>query len=238
MQMQALVLTADQWLSSLFGKASMELGINTQVIGDAQLASSEVGRSKYDTVVLDFDTVLHTSGLIGVVRSSRSNKTAMIFALATDREHKRTAARDGANFFLHRPIDIAQIRRGLAAARGFMLTERRSYFRCAVELAVVLARSKTENIQCTTMNISSSGMGITTPTALTPGETLTCTCMLPGGFNFRAIVRVIWDDRHGKSGLCFDSIESDMGKKLNSWLDSQFSNARISASITPNHQHD
>lgn len=235
MQMQALVLTADQWLSSLFGKASMELGMETQVIGDAQLVSNEVSRSKYDTVVLDFDTVLETSHVIGVVRSSRSNKTAVIFAVATDKEHKRSASRDGANFLLHRPIDIAQIRRGLAAARGFMLTERRSYFRCAVELAVLLARSKTEIIQCTSMNISSSGMGITTPTALTPGETLSVTCMLPGGFNFEAIVKVIWDDRHGKSGLYYDSMESDMRNKLNSWLDSQFSNARISAPTTPNH---
>jgi len=222
MQMQALVVTADQWLSSLFGKASTEIGMEAQIIGDAELALNEVSRSKYDTVVLDFDTVSEPSQVLGVVRSSRSNRSAVIFAVATDNAHKKTASQYGANFLLHRPIDIAQVRRGLAAAKGFMLGERRRYFRCAVELVVLLARSDSERVQCTSMNISSSGMGIKTATALTPGERLNASCMLPGGVNFGAIVKVIWDDRHGKSGLHFDSVPPDLQSKLETWLDSEF----------------
>jgi hypothetical protein len=48
MQMQALVLTADQWLSSVFGKPSAELGMEAQITKDAQLASSQIGRAKFD----------------------------------------------------------------------------------------------------------------------------------------------------------------------------------------------
>jgi ActR/RegA family two-component response regulator len=223
MQMQALVVTGDQWLSSLLGKASSEIGMEAQIIGDARLALNEVSRSKYDSVVLDFDTVSDTSQVLGVVRSSRSNKSAVIFAVATDSTQKKSASRDGANFLLHRPIDMTQVRRALAAAKGFMLGERRRYFRCVVELVVWLARSDSERIQCTSMNISSSGMAINTPTALNAGERLNVNCMLPGGINFGAIVKVIWDDRHGKSGLYFDSVQSEMQSKLDSWLDSQFS---------------
>jgi hypothetical protein len=181
MQMQALVLTADQWLSSLFGKASTELGMEAQTTRDAQFASNQVSRTKYDTVLLDFDTVSETSKILGLVRSSRSNKTTVVFAVATDNAHKKSASRDGASFLLHRPIDIAQIRRGLAAAHGFMLAERRRYFRCAVELVVLLVRSDSERIQCTSMNISSSGMGINAPIALKSGERLNFSCTLPGG---------------------------------------------------------
>lgn len=227
MQMQALVLTDDQWLSSLFGKVSTEFGMEAQVTRDAQLASSEVSRAKYDTVVLDFDTVSETSQVLGVVRKSRSNKTAVVFAVATDMAHKKSASRDGANFLLHRPIDISQVRRALGAARGFMLAERRRYFRCAVELAVLLVRSDSESIQCTSLNVSSSGIGLRTPIPLEPGEKLTAGCMLPGGANFTAIVKVIWDDRHGKSGLYFESMQPEMQNKLDSWLDSQFSTKGI-----------
>jgi ActR/RegA family two-component response regulator len=237
MHMQALVLTADQWLSSLFGKASNELGMDAQIVNDAQLALKEVNRSKYDSVLLDFDTVSGTSEVLGVVRSSRSNKTAIIFAVATDSTQKKSASRDGATFLLHRPIDIAQIRRALAAAHGFMLGERRRYFRCGVELVVLLSRSDSlEHIHCTSMNISSSGMGVNAPTPLKPGEKLNVNCMLPGGICFRAIVKVIWDDRHGKSGLQFDSMQSDMQNKVQSWLDSQFQLAHPRAHTFPTTQ--
>ena len=227
MHMQALVLTTDKWLSSLFGKASTEIGMEAQITRDAQLASNEISHAKYDTVVLDFDTVSETSQVLGLTRSSRANKATVIFAVATDNAHRKNASRDGASFLLHRPIDIAQIRRALAAARGFMVAERRRYFRCAVELLVLLGRRDSEDIHCTSMNISSTGMGINTPIALKPGEALNLSCMLPGGGKFEAIVKVIWDDRHGKSGLYLDSVHSEMKNKLDSWLDSQFSITRI-----------
>jgi DNA-binding response OmpR family regulator len=222
MQMQALVLTADQWLSSVFGKASTEFGMEAQITRDAQLASNQIGRAKFDTVVLDFDTVSETSQVLGLVRSSRANKSAVILAVATDNIQQKVASRDGASFLLHRPIDISQVRRALAAARGFMVAERRRYFRCAVELAVLITRNDSEHIQCTSMNISSNGIGINTPATLKPGERLHVSCMLPGGLNFRAFVKVIWDDGHGKSGLYFDDVHSEMQNKLESWLDSQF----------------
>jgi len=222
MQMHALVLTADQWLSSVFGKASTELGMQALITTDAQLASNQIGRAKFDTVVLDFDTVSETSEVLGLVRSSRGNKSAVILAVATDNIQQKNASRDGASFLLHRPIDTSQIRRALAAARGFMVAERRRYFRCAVELAVLIARENSEHIQCTSMNISSSGMGINTPAPLKPGESLNVSCMLPGGLNLTAVVKVIWDDGHGKSGLYFDGVHSEMQNKLESWLDSQF----------------
>jgi ActR/RegA family two-component response regulator len=222
MQMQALVLTADQWLSSVFGKASTELGMEAQITRDAELASNQIGRAKFDTVVLDFDTVSETSQVLGLVRSSRANKSAVILAVATDNIQQKSASRDGASFLLHRPIDLSQIRRALTAAHGFMVAERRRYFRCAVQLAVLITRENSEHIQCTSMNISSSGMGINTSTTLKPGENLNVSCMLPGGLNFTAVVKVIWDDGHGKSGLYFDAVNSEMQSKLESWLDSQF----------------
>ncbi|MGH9515252.1 MAG: PilZ domain-containing protein [Terriglobales bacterium] len=221
--MQALVLTADQWLSSVFGKASTELGMEAHITTEARFAECQLSRAKFDTVVLDFDTVSKTLQVLGLVRSSRANKSAVILAVATDSVQQKIASRKGASFLLHRPIDISQIRRTLAAARGFMVAERRRYFRCAVQLAVLIARKNSEDIHCTSMNISSSGMGINTPATLNPGETLNVTCMLPGGLNFAAPANVIWDDGHGKSGLYFDGIHPEMQKKLECWLDSQFS---------------
>lgn len=227
MEMHALILSTDQSLSFMFGKVTNEFAIKAQITAEVQAASDEVSRAKYDAIVLDFDTVADAFPILGLVRGSRSNKAAVIFAVATDKTHSERASRESATVLLHRPIDITQVRRALSAAHGFMLMERRHYFRCAVELVVLLTRSDSEKVPCTSMNISNSGMGIKAPIALTPGEILKVTCMLPGGVNFAAIGKVVWDDRHGKSGLRFESIHSEMQNKLESWLDSQFSTGRI-----------
>jgi DNA-binding response OmpR family regulator len=229
MQRHTLVVTTDPWLSSIFSKATVEFGIEAQTTEDARAASEEVSRAKYDTIVLDFDTVSQTPLILGRVRKSRSNNAAVIFAAATDSLQKKLASREGASFLPHRPIDIAQVRRTLSAAHGFMRSERRRYFRCAIETAVSLTREDSAHVQCTSMNISSSGMGIKTSATLKSGKKLKISFTLPDGFGMRTAGRVIWDDAHGKSGLCFEPMNSEMQNKLDSWLDRQFSMARISA---------
>ena len=49
---------------------------------------------------------------------------------------------------------------------------------------------------------------------------------LPDAFTVRATGIVIWDDRHGKSGLSFQCGHVAMREKLDSWLDSQFTIAQ------------
>jgi hypothetical protein len=75
------------------------------------------------------------------------------------------------------------------------------------------------------MNVSSNGMGVTTPTALKIAEVMDIALLLPDGFTSRATGIVIWDDQHGKSGLNFQCGDPEMRHKLDSWLDSQFAMA-------------
>lgn len=222
MQMLALLVTADQWLTSLVDKATQEFGIETQTTNNAAAASAQVRRAKYDGVVLDFDTVSETSSVLEILRSSRSNKSAVVFAVATEKALKRTASKSGANFLLDRPIDMVQVRRGLSAAHGLMLRERRRYFRCAVQIPASLSRDGSPSLQAQTINISSGGVGISTSIPLKAGERLRVTFVLPNGVEVRAIGSVIWEDGHGMSGISFQSINSEMQSNLESWLDSEF----------------
>jgi hypothetical protein len=47
---------------------------------------------------------------------------------------------------------------------------------------------------------------------------------LSGGFQIRATGFVVWDDKHGKSGINFQCVAPEMRQKLDSWLNSQFNN--------------
>ena len=229
MQLRGLVLTTDSWLNSAFTKSAAEFGLETHLARTASVASGQLSRTKYEAVILDFDTIAQTSSVLAEIRKSPSNKTAVVFAVATDYLCMKAAAQDGANYLLCRPIDRAQIKRNLAAAHETMLSEKRGYFRYSTRLPVSLIRNGSDNIQCTSINISRGGVGIETPVALTVGEWVRISFKLPEEAYIESDSQVIWDDGHGKSGIHFEDMNSEMQVKLYSWLDNQFATAWLSS---------
>src|SRR5579864_8817375 len=104
-----------------------------------------------------------------------------------------------------------------------MLGERRSRFRFTVSLSVLLTPVTSGTaIECSTLNVSSNGMAVVTPIGFKLAETLDTALFLPNGFRAEATGIVIWDDKHGKSGLNFQCKTPEMRHKLDSWLDSMF----------------
>jgi hypothetical protein len=72
--------------------------------------------------------------------------------------------------------------------------------------------------------VSSDGLGIKSPVPLRLGQQLEITFTLPDGFVVEATGIVIWDDKHGKSGLKFSCRQPEMRHRLDYWLDSQLDN--------------
>jgi DNA-binding response OmpR family regulator len=221
--MHVLLLTADPSLVATFTDLSKELGIEAESSGDSQEVSEQVNRGKYEGIVLDFDTVADASPVIATVRESRSNKNAIVFAVATLRDKSEQALQERAHFLIRRPIDTRTIRQTLHAAYDLMRSERRRYLRCAANLRVRLATISGAHLDCSTINVSSNGMAITTPIPLKLAEALDIALELPDGFTVGATGTVIWDDKHGKSGLRFHCSTPKMRQKLDSWLDSRAS---------------
>jgi PilZ domain len=218
-----LLLTADPRLVTQFADASKGLGVEAQCSNSSQEASHQLSRTKYEGVLVDFDTVPNARPTIASVRESRSNKNAVVFAVATEVIHAEQALEDRAHFVLRRPIQISTIRQTLDAAYDLMVGERRRHFRYAVSLPLRLAliRSGT-TFQCSTLNISSNGMAVRSPVPFKLAEPLDIALSLPDGSTVCATGTVIWDDKHGKSGLHFDCRIPEMRQKLDSWLDAQF----------------
>src|SRR6266699_3394765 len=93
----------------------------------------------------------------------------------------------------------------LYAAYDLMVRERRRYFRCSAELPVLLTpASATTDVRYTTIDVSSNGMALSTPSPLNPGEEVRIILFLQAAERVvRAIGTVVWDDKHGKTGLSF-----------------------------------
>lgn len=221
--MQVLVLTADPSLVSVLTDVSKEFGIEAQSTHSTQQASQELNRARYEGLMLDFDTVPDAPTFIAVVRASRSNKNAVVFAIATNISNADQALQDRVHFLLRRPLCANSIRKTIRNAYDLLAGKHRHDFRCTADLPVQLTSvTSGVKLECRTTNVSTNGLGVMTPAALRSAEVMEIVLQLPDGFTIRATGIVIWDDRHGKSGLSFQCGDMAMREKLDSWLDSQF----------------
>jgi len=231
-EIRALLVTPDPWLVQNFTSVCRELGIEAQSSTTTNRVPEELGQAKYEAVLVDFDIVPETRTILADIRGSRGNRNALVFAVATDTAQRHQALRQGVNFIFERPFDAKEIRRLLYAAYDLMVRESRRYFRCTAELPALLTQASVGiDLKCTTTNISSNGMALRTPAPLHPGEAVHITLFLQGaGRAVRANGTVVWDDKHGKTGLSFQCGIPQDQNDLDAWL-----NVRFYELLTPRH---
>jgi DNA-binding response OmpR family regulator len=231
-EIRALLVTPDPWLVKHFSSVCGELGIAAQRSATIDGVPDELGQAKYEAVLVDFDTVPETLTILAGVRKSRGNRNALVFAVATDTANRHQALRQGANFIFERPVDAKEIRRVLYAAYDLMARESRRYFRCTAELPALLGQANVAtDLRCTTINLSSNGMALRTPSSLHLGEVVQIALFLPGaGDAVRASGTVVWDDKHGKTGINFQCGIPRDRSELDAWL-----NTRFYELLTPRH---
>ena len=221
LEIRALVLTHDSSLAAKFAEVSREFGIESQRSGKG--IPTELGSSKYEALVIDFETVVQPGTIFKVLRQSPANRNAVIFAVVGDADARQRARDQGATFLLERPLERNAVRRVLQAAYGLMTRERRRYFRCAVEIDAHFVRESGGEVSCKTINVSSNGLAISSPVTFETGESVLISFLLPGApSEIRARGTVVWDDRHGKTGLSIECVGQRTQVELDAWLDSQF----------------
>lgn len=226
-EIRSLVLTKDSALMSTFNEVAREFGVSAQksATKDGGIPE-ELGATKYEGVCIDFDTVAQTVAILSSIRQNSLNKSAVIFAVVGSADARQRARDQGATFVLERPLRSEELRRVLQVAYGLMTRERRRYFRCAAQIAAHLVRNSGEELDGQTINVSSNGMALSSPRPLEAGEKLHISITLPdSNAPIRLQGTVVWDDKHGKTGLSMECANSQMQRELDSWLDSHFGRA-------------
>lgn len=221
---QALLVTPDPFLVTAFTAACRELGIEVRTTAGNNGIVEELGKAKYEGVLVDFDTAPDPILMLNALRRSPANRNAVAFVVATKSDNRRRALENGINFLFHRPLDAREIRRILHGAHNLMVRERRRYFRCVAEVPVLVVQMRSgADCKCTTMNVSSSGVAVKAPSPLEPGEEIQLILFLQGAdIVVRALGTVVWDDKHGKTGISFQCASPQHQAELDSWLDVQF----------------
>ena len=218
-RLHVLLLSADPLLVTTFIDISQEFGIEAHPSSAMQHAAELLTQSKYEGVLVDFDTVSEARPIVTAARQSPCNKNAVLFAVASHATNALSALDDHVQFLLRRPLDKVNMKQALCAAYVLMRRERRRYFRCLASLPVRLRVGTGEAFHCLTINVSSNGLAVNSPSPQNLGAPVEIELRLPSGFTVRGSGAVIWDDKHGKTGVHFHSATPEMQMKLDEWLD-------------------
>ena len=219
MGLQSLLLCRDGDILGLVCRALDELGIAAEVCGDAKAALDRLARSKFDAVVVDCDGVSGGSGVLTSIQKSPSNKRAIAVAVIDKTTSTRAAFDMGAHFVLEKPVTHERMIRALRAANGFMLSERRRYFRQPVEGPARLTFAATKQFPCKLTNISDGGLAITLGKDISPNLQVEVQFELPGVSEpLEAKGEFAWSDGKGNAGIRFTTVPIDTKKALTRWL--------------------
>jgi CheY-like chemotaxis protein len=221
--LKALIISPDAKTAAVFVESLRDLKVTAQVCADQASASERFSQAKFEAVVVDLDNILERLTFVESVRQGRTNRNAVVIAIATNDSAKKRASEHNASFVIERPLIEEHLLAVLRAAYGFMLQDRRRYFRLVTELAVSIRTSAGAEFQGKTINISSEGMAIRTPRSLQEGETVGVVFAISNlGPLMIAEGTVIWDDKHGKAGLHLRFASSRDKDRISEWLDSEF----------------
>ena len=222
-RLHVLLLSADSLLVTTFADISQEFGIEAHPSSEMRHAAEQLAQSKYEGLLVDFDTVSEARPIFATIRQSPSNKNAVLFAVASHASNALSALDDHVQFLLRRPLDRVSMKQALCAAYVLMRRDRRRYFRCSSILPVRLRTGASEAFQCLTINVSSNGLAVNSPSPQKLGAPVEIELQLPSGLTVHGEGAVIWDDKHGKTGIHFHLATAEMQLKLDEWLDTRAS---------------
>jgi hypothetical protein len=78
-----------------------------------------------------------------------------------------------------------------------------------------------------TINVSSNGLALNTPTPQELGAEVDLVLELPTGTAIAGKGVVIWDDKHGKAGIHFRCNSPEVQSQLDAWLANQSARSGI-----------
>ena len=221
--MKALVVGGDPEMVDVFSQLFSELDIETDGCVLEPAAIDRLSSGKFEALVLDVDDVAGYANILKRIKAGHQNRNLLVFVVASDSRAQEAAFASGDAFVIRRPLDQSQVRDVLRREYGRMLGDSQAYFRLAVELPVSILRGSGNLLQCTTTNLSQSGMAIRTPSPLDIGEQLAVAFTVPNtDVSVNADGTVIWDDRHGRAGIRFQCSSPVTQLYFFEWLHDHF----------------
>jgi CheY-like chemotaxis protein len=220
MTLESLLLSADPEVLRVIQPTLNKLSIDVEICHDARAGADMLISDKFDAVIVDCDDLAGGSALLQGLRNTPSNKNTVAFAILNgSKTTTHEAFGMGANFVLQKPISALNASRCFHAALGFMIKERRRYFRHPVKIRVrIVLEGKT--LEATSTNLSEGGMALMLHEALPKGAAPRLQFTLPDtNIQLNVESEIAWADVKGHTGFRFKSLAKTTLAQLERWLD-------------------
>jgi CheY-like chemotaxis protein len=215
----ALVVSSDQSAIALVRDSLQQLAMSTEICGEVSAALRLLARRKFEAVLVDLRVGESATKVFEQVRLSSANRTAVTFALSTNKEEAGAAFKSGSNFVLQRPLNSDSLTQTFKAAYGLIVREKRRYFRYPVVVPAVIQPEGASLLSGETVNVSEHGIALSLPVPLAVGVEGRVQFTLPDFPSpIAAGSRVCWSNQNGQAGLCFFSLAADDQSELQHWL--------------------
>jgi CheY-like chemotaxis protein len=222
MPLESLLLSRDPDVIRVLQPALAKLLIDVEVCRGARSGTEIIFSEKFDAVIVDCDDLQGGVDVLKQLRKSPSNRTSIAFAILNGTTTTHEAFELGATFVMQKPLTLLNAMRCFSAGLGLILRERRRYYRCPAELAVVLTVNQNREIRATSTNVSEGGIALRAASDLEKGTLGKLVLTLPG--NRGAVeckAEFAWVDGKGHVGLRFLEMGKPSRQLLDIWLEEQ-----------------
>lgn len=222
MATHALLLSNDPHSYLLLQQVFAEFEVKTDLCLNAASAKQLLQQRRYESVIVDCDSVHDGLSVIHEVRATEAIKDTVTVTLLRDPEQLRQAADMGTTFVLHKPVPTEDARRIMRIARRLLSREAvRQYLRLPLtQLAFALLD---EEKQILVENVSEGGMAIQAEEELAIGSVCKVRFALPHEDTIIAAeAKICWADGSGRAGLQFTAIDADARARLSRWIETAY----------------
>ena len=218
MPLEALILSKDENALRVLRRIFADIGIETKTMISSGEALQALARHKYDAVVVDCDDVPDGRDVLEALRTGKSNRSAIAFALLNGGTTVKQANALGANFVLDKPLLMDRVSRAVRAAHGLIMRERRRYYRHELNISMNVTSGPRE-VGATLINMSEGGC------AIRPAATAVFAGLVSFKFTLPHTTipilgngEVCWNKPDGTVGIHFIQIDTRSKTTFDSWL--------------------
>jgi len=228
-RIEGVLLTSDDQVLCVMNEVLDNFEIQTEICNQPEEALNAVSRRKVDTLIVDWDGD-EPARVLSALRQSRQNSKSTAVVIISGAGEMHAATQAGANFMIHKPVNVDQATHCLRAAYANILLQRRRSARFPLQIPVVANVVGQGAVEGTMIDISAGGLAFSCKQPLQADKQLSLEFTLPEAYaRVRLIGKVVYaSNKDGRSrvGVCFSFVPKREFALLEEWLAAQEEEAR------------
>jgi len=220
--LRSLLITADESTVRMVTRVFRDLEVAVDHISEAQAALGQVGKARYDAIVVD-DHVEEVHIVFGKMLELPSCNKSVRIVLADPAIAMHAVFKAGTQVILYKPLSAERVRHGLRAVRNLMGRDRR---RGATRIPTMLSarftprQSRGTSKQVLISDLSESGAAIQCKSDELPTSgVVNLEFTLPDAPDpIHCTAELVWTDNEGSAGVRFLDMPSYARRLLTEWL--------------------